>query len=117
LAASLSYKLLTLSAAGLQAYRHPSIPAISKRYNLKAINWPHLLSGKQTNNPHRAAQTCQMNLTPEQIATQYVELLFFFLQYIVYFVDKPFYELYGTKNLSFNSARKIPIEIDYQRQK
>jgi hypothetical protein len=51
------------------------------------------------------------------MTTQYVEFLFFFLQYIVYFVDKPFYGLYGTKNLSFNPARKIRIEIDYQRQK
>jgi hypothetical protein len=76
-------------------------------YNLKAMNWPHTTSGKQTNNPHRAPQIRQIHLTPVQITTQYVEFLFFLLQYVVYFVDKPFYELYG-KKFRITAGKKNP---------
>ncbi len=76
-------------------------------YNLKAMNWTHLTSGSQTDNPRSAPQTSQMDLTPAQITTQYVELLFFLLQYVVYFVDKPFYELYG-KKIQNNSREEKP---------
>jgi hypothetical protein len=57
-----------------------------------------------------------MDLTPAIITTQYVELLFFFLQYVVYFVDKTFLGLYRKKSEQ-KPGRKTLNEIDYQRQK
>ncbi len=71
------------------------------------MNWPHLTSGSQTDNPRNAPQTCQMDSTPAQITTQYVVFLFFLLQYVVYFVDKPFYELYG-KKFRITAGKKNP---------
>jgi hypothetical protein len=72
-----------------------------------AMIWPHLTSGNPTNKPRSAPQICQIDLTPLQITTQYVEFLFFLLQYVVYFVDKPFYELYG-KKIQDNSRDEKP---------
>jgi hypothetical protein len=48
-----------------------------------------------------------MDLTSEKITTQYVELLLFFLQYIVYFVDKTFLGLYR-KKIRITAGKKNP---------
>ena len=82
---------ISIELQALPAILLPSIPGNPFQVPLA----PHIRQSNQY--PPQSPKIRQLDLTLARITTQYVDLLFFFLQYVVYFVDKTFLGLYRKK--------------------